>query len=307
MRGGARLDRWGLRSAPSLRYLAPRPQFTRHAYVDTGSEREDVGPAGGFMLDGRVDQLRQQALKPLLDASEMANGSLAGLAARLRQLSYGADAEQAAAALAAFELEDPSFHPYSSRFDRYRAGQATLTNEELAGLKLFSDPAKGNCAACHTLATGPGGQPPQFTDYSYHALGVPRNTAIPANRDPGFYDLGLCGPRRMDLRHEYGYCGYFKTPTLRNVARRRFFFHNGRFISLQAVVAFYVTRDLTPGRWYPRVGTQIIKYDDLPPRYRTNVDTSDAPLNRDAGAVPALDDAQIDQLVAFLRTLDDRN
>jgi cytochrome c peroxidase len=321
MLSGARLDRWGLRSVPSLRYLSPRPRFTRHVYVDTGSEREDVGPAGGFMLDGRVDQLDAQALEPLLDPTEMANGSVAALAARLRQLPYatelarisgsGGDARalaaKAAAALAAFELEDPSFHPYSSRFDRYRKGQAMLSSQELAGLKLFSDPAKGNCAACHTVATGPRGQPPQFTDYSYHALGVPRNLAIPANHDPTFFDLGLCGPRRTDLKQESGYCGYFKTPTLRNVARRRFFFHNGRFTSLQSVMEFYVTRDLTPGRWYPRVNSHVIKFDDLPPRYRANVDSSDAPLNRDAGEQPALDDAEIAQMLAFLRTLDDQN
>ena len=321
MRSGAKLDRWGLRSVPSLRYLASRPRFARHVYVDTGSEREDVGPAGGFMLDGRVDELGAQALEPLLDPTEMANGTVAALGARLRQLPYatelsrnpGADADaralaqEAAAALAAFELEDPSFHPYSSRYDRYRKGQAVLSNGELAGLRLFADPAKGNCAACHTLATGPGGQPPQFTDYSYHALGVPRNPAIPANRDPEFFDLGLCGPRRADLKQESGYCGYFKTPTLRNVARRRFFFHNGRFTSLQQVVQFYVSRDLTPARWYPRVDSRLIRFDDLPPRYRANVDGSDAPLNRDPGERPALDDAEIAQVVAFLRTLDDRN
>jgi len=31
------------------------------------------------------------------------------------------------------------------------------------------------------------------------ALGVPRNPQIVANRDPRFFDLGLCGPDRTDL------------------------------------------------------------------------------------------------------------
>jgi len=136
---------------------------------------------------------------------------------------------------------------------------------------------------------------------------VPRNPAIPANHDPTFFDLGLCGPRRTDLKAQSGYCGFFKTPTLRNVARRRFFFHNGRFTTLQAVMDFYVTRDLTPGRWYPRVNSHLIKFDDLPPRYRGNIDSSDAPLNRDAGEKPALDDADIARVIAFLRTLDDQD
>lgn len=321
MLGGSGRDHPGLRSVPSLRYLAPRPRFARHVYVDTGSEREDLGPAGGFMVDGRVDQLGLQALVPLLDPDEMANGTLDVLAARLRQLPYAPDllrlsgaavdarglCEQASRALAAYEVEDASFHPYSSRFDEYLAGHVLLTSQELAGLRLFADPAKGNCAACHSLASGPGGQPPQFTDYSYHALGVPRNPSIAANRDPHFFDLGLCGPRRADLQHEDGYCGYFRTPTLRNVARRHYFFHNGRFTSLQSVLQFYVSRDLEPARWYPHTGSQVRRFDDLPRRYRANVDTSDAPLNRDPGARPALDDAEIRQLIAFLGTLDDRN
>src|ERR1700683_1798424 len=54
MGGGPGMDRPGLRSVPSLRYLSETPRFARHAYVDRGAEREDVGPAGGFMMDGRA-------------------------------------------------------------------------------------------------------------------------------------------------------------------------------------------------------------------------------------------------------------
>jgi hypothetical protein len=72
------------------------------------------------------------------------------------------------------------------------------------------------------------------------------------NRDPRFYDLGLCGPDRTDLIGHADYCGPFKTPTLRNVARRGSFFHNGRFHNLRQVLEFYATRDTDPARWYPR-------------------------------------------------------
>jgi cytochrome c peroxidase len=316
MRGGAKLDRSGLRSVPSLRYLSETPGFTRHGYRDSGREREDVGPAGGFMLDGRADSLRDQSLLPLFDPAEMANSSFEELGERLQKTAYTSELSrafgvassdprslvgQAAAALERFELEDPSFHPYSSRFDRYLRGEPTLSPQELAGLRLFVDPQKGNCAACHTIVTGPQGRAPDFTDYSYHALGVPRNPAIPANSDPRFFDLGLCGPLRTDLHAESQYCGYFKTPTLRNVARRRFFFHNGRFSDLRDVLHFYVERDTDPGRWYPSAK----KFDDLPARYRPNVNISDAPLNRDKGDRPALDEAEIGELIAFLQTLSD--
>jgi cytochrome c peroxidase len=215
--------------------------------------------------------------------------------------------EAAAAALERFELEDPSFHPYSSRFDEYLRGAGTLSADELAGFSLFVDPAKGNCAACHTTTTGPGGSAPTFTDHSYHALGVPRNPAIQANSDPRFFDLGMCGPRREDLRGETQYCGYFKTPTLRNVTRRGFFFHNGRFTTLREVMRFYVARDADPGRWYPTVAGKLRKFDDLPARYRGNVNTSGAPLNRGPGDAPALDAPEIEKVVAFLGTLSDAN
>lgn len=319
MRGGVKLDRPGLRTVPSLRYLSETPRFTRHGYRDTGSEREDVGPAGGFMLDGRADTLREQALLPLFDPAEMANSSFAQLARRLRDTAYAPELvrafgaaegartliSQVAQAIERFELEDPSFHPYNSRFDQYLRGAQTLAPQELAGLRLFVAPDKGNCAACHTIVTGPQGRAPDFTDYSYHALAVPRNAAIPANRDPHFFDLGLCGPRRTDLRAERQYCGYFKTPTLRNVARRRFFFHNGRFTNLRDVLHFYVERDTDPRRWYPNTSSPVQKFDDLPARYRGNVNISDAPLNRDSGDRPALNEAEIDDLIAFLQTLSD--
>jgi cytochrome c peroxidase len=320
MRGGPGMNRPGLRAIPSLRYLDDTPRFSRHSYVDVGSEREDIGPAGGLMLDGRADNLREQVLLPLLDPAEMANSNLEEIGTRLRGKSYDQALERAsgtavataralvaaaAAALECFELEDPSFHPYNSRFDQYLRGEATLAADELEGMRLFVNPAKGNCAACHTATTGPGGRPPTFTDHSYHALGVPRNPAIAANREPRFFDLGLCGPRRTDLRAERQYCGYFKTPTLRNVAKRRFFFHNGRFTTLRDVLHFYAERDTHPERWYPAAGGKVQQFNDLPVRYRANVNISDAPLNRDHGDRPALDDVEIEKVIAFLGTLSD--
>jgi cytochrome c peroxidase len=328
IRGGTHTDRAGFRAIPSLRYLSDTPRFSRHTYVDIGRDREDVGPAGGFMLDGRADNLREQMLLPLLDPAEMGNSSVATVAARLRRAPYAAQLREvvdsagasarplasaqslvdaAAAALERFELEDPSFHPYNSRFDRYLRGSQPLSADELEGLRLFIDPAKGNCGACHTATTGPGGRAPTFTDYSFHALGVPRNPAIPANANPRFFDLGLCGPRRKDLHDESQYCGYFKTPTLRNVARRQFFFHNGRFTNLQDVMHFYVERDTNARRWYPTVAGKLRKFDDLPARYRSNVNTSDAPLNRSPGNKPALNDDEMDKVIAFLETLNDRD
>ena len=192
-------------------------------------------------------------------------------------------------------------------FDAWLAGKARFTPAEQRGYRLFNDPAKGNCAACHLDKPTREEPKPLFTDFQYEALGVPRNPEIPANRNPDYYDLGLCGPFRTDLRKQTQYCGMFLTPSLRNVTLRHVFFHNGIFHSLRQALDFYVNRDLHAKRFYPADAAGIvIKYNDLPARYRANVDTVDPPLNRHPGESPALTQAEIRDVIAFLDTLTDR-
>lgn len=186
------------------------------------------------------------------------------------------------------------------------SGHADFTAQELRGYALFNNPAKGNCAKCHIDAPGPGGRPAQFADFSFAALGVPRNPEIPANHDPKYFDLGLCGPYRVDLAKETGFCGMFKSPTLRNVATRSVFFHNGRFHNLEDVMHFYVERDTNPRKWYPKLANgKVEKFDDMPARYRDNIDYADAPFDRKFGQKPALNEAEIRDVIAFMHTLND--
>jgi cytochrome c peroxidase len=133
---------------------------------------------------------------------------------------------------------------------------------------------------------------------------VPRNPAIPANADPAYFDLGLCARPGFEARNDL--CGMFRVPSLRNVALRGVFFHNGRFTSLRDVVAFYAQRDTSPEKFYPkRADGSVDKFDDLPPSLRANVNTRDAPYDRQPGQAPALTESEIDDVVAFLRTLSD--
>ncbi len=128
---------------------------------------------------------------------------------------------------------------------------------------------------------------------------------ITANADPRYYDLGLCGPMRTDLADKKEYCGLFRTPSLRNVAQRGVFFHNGIFHRLEDAVRFYAERDTHPQKWYPRAADGIVvKFDDLPAPYQRNLDTQ-APFDRHLGDPPALTDADIRDIVAFLNTLTD--
>jgi cytochrome c peroxidase len=208
-------------------------------------------------------------------------------------------------ALEAYEQRYTEFYPYSSKYDAFLDGKTELTASEARGLALFNDPEKGNCAHCHLSARSNDGAPPQFTDYGLAALGVPRNPAIAANAAPSFYDLGLCGPLRRDLADRGEYCGMFKSPSLRNVALRRAFFHNGVFRTLRQVMEFYVERDTRPEKWYPRApdGT-VRKFDDLPPQYHANVNI-EPPFDRHIGDQPRLSGEEIDDIIAFLQTLTD--
>jgi cytochrome c peroxidase len=321
--GGAEMKTAGTRAAPSLTYLQATPPFAEHFFdsEEEGDESVDNGPTGGLTWDGRVDRPRDQARIPLLSTNEMANPDAASLVARIAKSRYAsplralygndvfADPERAfagvLAALETFQQDPQTFYPYTSKYDAYLHGKAALTAQEARGLALFNDVAKGNCGSCHISEVRGDGTPPQFTDFGMIALGVPRNPAIPANHDPRNFDLGLCGPLRTDFTGRADYCGLFKTPSLRNVALRRSFMHNGSFHSLRDVVAFYATRDTDPGRWYPRKADGTVDaYNDLPRDYRANLNT-DPPFGGKPGDKPALDDREIDDIVAFLGTLTD--
>ena len=120
--------------------------------------------------------------------------------------------------------------PFSSKYDDYVRGQVTLTPLEALGLQLFKDHAKGACDSCHRLNDA--SKNPEhslFTDYGFEAVGAPKNRKIPATRDARQFDLGLC--ERHDHPHmdEGRLCGAFRTPSLRNVATRTSFMHNGTF------------------------------------------------------------------------------
>ena len=97
----------------------------------------------------------------------------------------------------------------------------------------------------------------------------------------------------------------FKSPSLRNVALRRTFFHNGVFHTLKQVMEFYVERDTDPEKWYPRDGDgSLRKFDDLPSEYHANVNV-EPPFDRHPGDKPALSGPEIDDIIAFLQTLND--
>lgn len=110
-----------------------------------------------------------------------------------------------------------------SKFDRALKGVGALTDEEKEGFALFMteyDPARGrrgaDCFHCH------GG--PLFTDYDFKNNGLDQRSSDPAR-------AGVTG-RPEDA-------GKFKTPSLRNVAVTAPYMHDGRFATLEDVIAHY--------------------------------------------------------------------
>jgi cytochrome c peroxidase len=92
----------------------------------------------------------------------------------------------------------------------------------------------------------------------------------------------------------------FLTPTLRNVATRHAYFHNGVYHTLRQVLDFYDFRSTRPQRIYSHGAI-----DDLPAAYRANLDTADAPFDRTPAQGPPLTASQERDIIAFLQTLTD--
>ena len=366
---GSDIAQTGARAVPSLRYRESTPAYDDNAPNPDGVTSES--PGGGFMWDGRAATMAAQAALPLLNPVEMNAASKEAVVKAVREGSYAALFKQAfgaqvfddsnaafddlGKAIQALETEDLSFHPYSSKYDLYvfnKIGGA-LTPAERRGEVLFHSSGVANCSGCHYTGANFNGNTGLMTDFTYQALAAPRNDRsipnnpdpIPANDDPKYFDMGLCGPFRTDHipatpDTANPYCGMFKVPVLRNVATRGSFFHNGVFHSMEQVLNFYNTRDTHPEYWYPAdkdgsgaaqanpawalqptavPGATVRKYNDLPRAQQGNVD-EEVPLGtgeggdktaasgtrpRAPGSAPAMTAEQIADLTCFLGTLSD--
>jgi cytochrome c peroxidase len=309
----------GLRSAMTNAYTGLVPTFS---FRTEGGETEAVG---GHFWDGRAGTLALQALMPFLNPLEMNNAdgpavirkiAAASYAPQFRQV-FGAnvfsDPQAAYAkigeAIEAFE-RSAQLQAFSSKYDAMVRGQAQFSPAESRGMALFTDAKRANCAGCH-LMNAASGKPEDspFSEFTYYATGVPRNRAIAQNANPNFFDLGLCGPERSkpalpadvpaDITIE-NFCGKFRMPTLRNVAERPVYMHNGVFKDLREVVRFYSTRISNPERIY---GGALP--NDLPAAYLDNIEKIKPPFNRSRADGPVLSEAEITDLLSFLRTLSD--
>ncbi|WP_455209089.1 cytochrome-c peroxidase [Kaarinaea lacus] len=267
-------------NAPSVGYAAFSPEF----FFD---ETEGLW-IGGQFWNGRAATLEEQAKGPFLNPVEMAMPSRWAVISvikekdryvRLFNRVYGFDLtavpsnpmassdddaplsvyeayDLMASAIANFERSSV-FNKFTSKFDAVEAGKATYTALEQTGKDLFE--GKAQCVLCHVMdpATGPDGKiyPPVFTDFSYDNIGVPRATSIPGNPAP---DLGL-GATTGDP----GDNGKHKVMSLRNIELTAPYGHNGYFRTLEHIVHFYNTRDVTEKGWAPPEIPENVNFDEL--------------------------------------------
>lgn len=262
---GAVSGRFGNRKPPTSAYAGDSPVL----YYDAG---EQVW-IGGMFWDGRAtgwvlgDPLAEQAQGPFLNPLEQNNPSVQAVIDKVKTSSYadlfnsvcpGTDSsalyECIGRAIAAYErsLEVSQF---TSKYDYWLKGMAKLTGQEQWGLELFR--GKAMCADCHVE--------PLFTDFTYDNLGLPRNPLNPFydeldwNPDgEDWVDTGLGGFLKASGYDETVWgpeWGKQKVPTLRNVDLRPFkkfvkaYGHNGYFKSLEEIVHFYNTRDVSGTCW----------------------------------------------------------
>ncbi len=176
--------------------------------------------------DGRAPNLEEQAKGPVANPIEMGNTHDVMLRTVQDIPGYVEEFEKVfgtsiitidlvAEAIAAFER---TVVTTDSPFDRYvRGDDQALTKLEKEGLEIFN--GKGHCTACHW-----GGY---FSDGRFHNLGVPAKD--PRNPDVGRFAVTK-DPRDM---------GAFKTPTVRDAARRAPYLHDGSEKTLESLVDFY--------------------------------------------------------------------
>jgi cytochrome c peroxidase len=176
--------------------------------------------------DGRSPTLEEQAKGPVANPVEMGNThesmirsvqDIPGYVKEFEQV-FGTSVvtiDMVADAIAAFER---TVVTTDSPFDRYiRGDNEALTKQEKQGLEIFN--GKGHCTACHW-----GGY---FSDGRFHNLGVKPT-------DPSNPDIG-----RFVITKDSADIGAFKTPTIRDVALRAPYMHNGSEKTLEDVVDLY--------------------------------------------------------------------
>tara|TARA_R110000744_G_scaffold12317_7_gene36673 strand:+ start:7860 stop:8987 length:1128 start_codon:yes stop_codon:yes gene_type:complete len=237
-----------------------------------------------FFWDGRVSSLEEQAIHPITHVDEMARNIEALIVdlnndetyKKLFKQAFGnINGQNIAKALANFQR---TLISANSRYDQYLRGEISLTALEEQGRKLFmAHPDTkvvlrgGNCIDCHS----------QFLTSGF-------GTAFDGFSNNGLDDDHTLQPGLFTLTQNEAHRGLFKAPTLRNIAVTSPYMHDGRFATLQEVLAHYnggIKRSKT-------LSPLIIEADNI-----AKIQSDHISLN--------LNDNEITAIIEFLHTLTD--
>jgi cytochrome c peroxidase len=224
----------------------PADDKTKGEEPKGGSEAKGKGPRtgddkGGFGGRGErtgKDHVRTVPLDltKLPDVAETLEAS--GRYAEGFQAAFGSPSVTTARLAEAIAMYCRTIRSTEAPIDRYLAGDETaLSASAQRGLALFR--GRAGCAQCHTME----GSHPVFTDYQFHNTGIawkalqrgvpPGGGEVDADESPNAdHGREVFSTKRRDRRA-------FKTATLRDLASRPPYMHDGAFDTLQAVVRHY--------------------------------------------------------------------
>jgi cytochrome c peroxidase len=164
---------------PQLALNASTAVRAQKTAQSTAQSATNMVPVGGLFWDGRVDTLQSQAMGPLLSPYEMDGGNADRVAAKLQNAPYAdrfiqlfgpaifASPKMAVAeamfAVARYQIEDPSFHPYSSKYDAWLEGKAKADPGGDARLRAVQRPGQGRLR-CLPSRSAFGRRPTAFVD-----------------------------------------------------------------------------------------------------------------------------------------------
>jgi cytochrome c peroxidase len=250
-----------------------------------------------FFWDMRASSLEDLSLQPVRNHIEMGIEDMDKLAIKLAKVPYYADlfektfgakdinGEKISKAMSQFLR---SMVTYQSKFDEAKkANFGTFTIEEKKGMELFTK--KLHCSNCH------GGD--NFNE------SVDGEQAFNIGLDAEYTDNGV-GQLNTDKKKN----GFFKIPSLRNVALTAPYMHDGRFNTLEEVAAHYnnlqnhpnLTVNLRNFTWEGNGGGT---------NSGGNTGWNSSPINSSFNRIIPLQLTPTDQkaLVAFLKTLTDES
>jgi cytochrome c peroxidase len=235
-----------------------------HGYNHSHTQRNAIALSNlawqnEFRLDGKnksLEQVFQEHITAMDEMAETMDNIIASLKtdSKYRNLfaaAYGDEnitSQRMVDALKQFVLTMVSVN---SKYDKVKRGQANFDVYEEMGYTVF----KARCATCHAE--------PLFTDFSYRNVGLP-------------LDMFLVDYGRMRVTGNKNDSLKFRVPSLRNVEFSSYYFHDGRYSTLQKCINHY--------------RSEVVQSATLDPVLTNGI---------------SLTDTEVINLIAFLRALSD--